>query len=215
MKACNSWSFLCKCYLIWLQRDQPRECICSWRFNFQLWGLRTSGSNTCILSRLTSREAIINKPLRTTRGNIKSPPVSASYRLLKSSFLDSKTACFNVKLGFQSHYNNSRSKISKYNWWYYFHYVVPIQDHAYEKWYFENLLHLEVRDPNWGDDSSHSLNPSWGFPRFLSAVRQMPWDLWTTHGIISLSHLTLADRRDTRSKWSLIRSLWDRYTILK
>ena len=67
--------------------------------------------------------------------------------------------------------------------------------------------------PIWGDDWSHSLHrrsPSSDFPRFSSAVRQMSEDLCTVPGIISLSPLSLAYRRDwhaTRSKWSLARIL--------
>ena len=55
--------------------------------------------------------------------------------------------------------------------------------------------HLEVRDPIWADDWSHSpfirRSPSWDFPEFSSAVRQMPGDLCTGPGIISLSPLSL------------------------
>ena len=53
---------------------------------------------------------------------------------------------------------------------------------------------------------------------FSSAVRQMSGDLCTDPGIISLSIISLADRRDwrdTQSKWSLAwnpdRSWWRRY----
>ena len=56
--------------------------------------------------------------------------------------------------------------------------------------------HLEERDPIWGDDWSHSpfirRSPSWGFPGFSSAVRQIPGDLCTVPGTISLSPLSLA-----------------------
>ena len=48
--------------------------------------------------------------------------------------------------------------------------------------------HLETKDPIWGDDWSHSLHrrsPSWSFPEFSSAVRQMPGDLCTAPVIIS------------------------------
>ena len=48
-------------------------------------------------------------------------------------------------------------------------------------------FHLQERDPIWGDNWSHSpfirRSPSWGFPGFSSAVRQMPWDLCTAPGI--------------------------------
>ena len=44
--------------------------------------------------------------------------------------------------------------------------------------------HFVVRDPMWGDDWSHSSfikrSPSWSFPGFSSAVRQMPGDLCTS-----------------------------------
>ena len=56
--------------------------------------------------------------------------------------------------------------------------------------------HFEVRDPIWGDDWSHNLHrlsPSWGSPGFSSAVRQMPGDLCTAPGIISLPRLLLTD----------------------
>ena len=64
--------------------------------------------------------------------------------------------------------------------------------------------HLEVRDPIWGDGCSHSLHwwsPSWSFPGFSSAVRQMPGDLCIAPGITSLLPLSLTircDWRDTR-----------------
>ena len=44
-------------------------------------------------------------------------------------------------------------------------------------------LHLEKRDPIWGNDWSSS----WGFPGFSTDLRQMPGDLCTAPGIISLS----------------------------
>ena len=50
--------------------------------------------------------------------------------------------------------------------------------------------HSEGKDPIWGDDWSHSLHswsPSWSSLGFSSAVRQMPGDLCTAPGIISLS----------------------------
>ena len=57
-------------------------------------------------------------------------------------------------------------------------------------------FHLEVRDPIWGDDCSHSpFNrrfPSWGFQGFSSDVRQMRGDLCTAPEIISSSPLSLA-----------------------
>ena len=56
--------------------------------------------------------------------------------------------------------------------------------------------HLEERGHIWGDDWSHSPfirpSPSWGFPRFSSAVRQIPEDLCIAPGIIPLSPLSLA-----------------------
>ena len=90
-----------------------------------------------------------------------------------------------------------------------------------------SLPHLEeVRDSIWGDDWWHSSfirrSPSWGFPGFSSAVRQMPGALCTVIGIISLSPFPLADRRDwrdTRFKWHLARnpdrSCWHRHTSVK
>ena len=56
-----------------------------------------------------------------------------------------------------------------------------------------------------------------GFLGFSSAVRQMPGDLCTASGIISLSPLLLTtDVTDTRGKWSLARnpdrSWWHRHT---
>ena len=50
--------------------------------------------------------------------------------------------------------------------------------------------HLKLRDSIWGDNWLHSLHwwsPSQGFPGFSSAVRQMPGDLCTVSGTISLS----------------------------
>ena len=56
--------------------------------------------------------------------------------------------------------------------------------------------HLEEKDSIWGDDWSHSpfirWSPSWGFPGFSSAARQMPRDLCIAPGINSLSPLSLA-----------------------
>ena len=76
----------------------------------------------------------------------------------------------------------------------------------------------EEMDPICGDDWSHSSfirrSPSWGFPGFASAVRQMhsPRD----HFIIIL---IISDSRDTRGKWPLYRnpdgSWWHRHTSLK
>ena len=84
--------------------------------------------------------------------------------------------------------------------------------------------HLEVRELIWGDDWSYSLYPrffSLGLREFSSALRKMS-DLCTAPGIISLSPLSLADRRDwrvTRGKWFLARnsdrSWWHRQTSLK
>ena len=55
---------------------------------------------------------------------------------------------------------------------------------------------LDEKDPIWGDDWLHSSfirrSPSSGFPGFSSAVRQLPGDLCTASGIISLSPLSLA-----------------------
>ena len=55
--------------------------------------------------------------------------------------------------------------------------------------------HLEVRDPIWGDDWSHSpfirRSPSWGFQGFSPAVMQIP-DLCTTPVFILLLPLSLA-----------------------
>ena len=51
--------------------------------------------------------------------------------------------------------------------------------------------HFEVRDPIWGDDWSQSLHrrsPSWGFPGFSSAVRQMPGDLCTARDHLIIIH---------------------------
>jgi hypothetical protein len=62
-------------------------------------------------------------------------------------------------------------------------------------------LHLEIRDLVWGDNCSHSLHrrsPNWGFLGFSSAVRQMPRDLFSAPGIIALSPLSIAERRDWR-----------------
>ena len=75
-----------------------------------------------------------------------------------------------------------------------------------------SCAHLEVRDPIRGNDWSHSpfirRSPSWRFPRFSSAVRQMSGDLDTVPRIISLSPLSLATdvTRETRSKWPLARN---------
>ena len=58
--------------------------------------------------------------------------------------------------------------------------------------------------------------------RLFSAIRWMPGDLCTVPGIISLSPLSLADKRnwcDTRGKWPLARnpdrSWWHSHTSLK
>ena len=63
--------------------------------------------------------------------------------------------------------------------------------------------HLEDRETIWGDDWLHSpfirLSPSWGFPGFSSAIRQMPRDLCAALDFISLSPLSLAGL----GKWSV------------
>ena len=80
-----------------------------------------------------------------------------------------------------------------------------------------------IRDPIWGDDWLHRFHrrsSSWGFPGLSSAMRQMPGDLCRTSSIISLSPLSIADRRDwryTRGKWPLVRnpdwSWWHWYIV--
>ena len=79
--------------------------------------------------------------------------------------------------------------------------------------------HLELWDPIWGDDWSHSpfirRSPSWGCLGFSSAVRQIPGDLRTAPRIIS----DWRDCRNSRGMWSLARnpdrSWWHRQTSLK
>ena len=55
---------------------------------------------------------------------------------------------------------------------------------------FTSWCHFEVKDPIWDDDWPHSSfirrSPGWGFAEFFTAVRQMPGDLCTVPGIISL-----------------------------
>ena len=75
-----------------------------------------------------------------------------------------------------------------------------------------------------GDDWSHRLHrrsPSWGFPRFSFVVKQISGNLYRAPGIILLSPLPLADRRDwcdTRGNWSLprnpVKSWWHRHITL-
>ena len=56
--------------------------------------------------------------------------------------------------------------------------------------------HFEEWEPIWGDDWLHSpfirWSPSWDFRGFSLAVRQMPGDICTVSGCISLSPLSLA-----------------------
>ena len=72
--------------------------------------------------------------------------------------------------------------------------------------------HLEVRDPIWGDYWSHSLHQtvSRGSPKFSSNREVNTSRPIYNPGIISLSPLSLSDRRDWRDtlfKWSLARNL--------
>ena len=73
--------------------------------------------------------------------------------------------------------------------------------------------YLEVWDPILGDDCRTTFirrSPSWGFPGFSSG------DLCTTPGIIPLSPLSLADKRDNRPLASNTdKGWWHRHTSLK
>ena len=72
--------------------------------------------------------------------------------------------------------------------------------------------HLEVRDPIWNDEWSHSphrLSPSWGFPGVSLSVSYISEDMCKAPGIIPISPLALDDRHDClniREEWPLVRN---------
>ena len=91
----------------------------------------------------------------------------------------------------------------------------PVLSFFVPTWRVERFYwpHLEVEDPIFKAMTDRTAfirwSPSWGLPGSPSTVRLMPGDLCPAPGIISLSPLSLADRRDwcySQGKWYLSRN---------